>query len=119
MFRGNGIIQVYRTGKSVTLAFQRTYGGVDNPANPISSFAQLLPEWARPTSRFILAEEQILYTSMIWVTTKGYVLGIARVVIFRDGGIHVIPQLNTWGSVNEYCGWEATSITYPCDYGGY
>jgi len=110
---------VYRTGKSVTLWFQRTYGAVSNPANPISTFAQLLPEWARPTSRFTLAGEQILYTGMLWMTTKGHVIEIGRVLVFRDGGIHIVPQSNNWGTVNEYCGWEATSITYPCDFGGY
>ena len=99
MFRGNGIIQVYRTGKSVTLAFQRTYGYVSNPINPTTSYAQLLPEWARPTSRFTLAEESILYTGMIWVVTKGNVQEMARVVIYRDGGIHVIPQSNNWGII--------------------
>ena len=119
MFRGSAIIQVYRTDKTVTLWFQRTYGGVNNPANPTTSFAQQLPEWARPTSRFTLAGEAILYTGTIWVTTKGNVLELARVVIYRDGGLHVIPQSNNWGIANAYCGWEATSITYPCDFGGY
>ena len=119
MFRGNGIIQVYRTGKSVTVAFQRTYGGVTTVGNPTASFSQFLPEWARPTNRCTLAEESILYTGMIWVVTKGNVQEMARVVIYRDGGMHVIPQSNNWGIMNAYCGWDATSITYPCDFGGY